>query len=80
MFFYPVRESLGGALLLSGKVDEAERVFRDDLVKHPGNARSLFGLEQALRKQGRDADAEWVKRAFDKAWADADTTLTIEGL
>ena len=80
VFFYPVRESLGAALLLSGKVDEAERVFREDLVKHPGNARSLFGLEQTLIKQGRDADAEWVKRAFDKAWVDADTTLTIEGL
>ena len=80
VFFYPVRESLGAALLLSGKVDEAERVFRDDLLKHPGSARSLFGLEQTLRKQGRDADAEWVKRAFDKAWVDADTTLTVEGL
>ncbi|MEQ1909044.1 MAG: hypothetical protein ABMA15_09485 [Vicinamibacterales bacterium] len=80
IFFYPVRESLGAALLLSGKVTEAERVFREDLLKHPGNARSLFGLEQTLRKQGRDADAEWVTRAFDKAWADADTTLTLEGL
>ena len=80
IFFYPVRESLGAALLLSGKVDEAERVFRDDLLKHPGNARSLFGLKETLLKQSRDADAEWVKRAFDKAWADADTTLTIDGL
>ena len=80
IFFYPVRESLGAALLLSGKADEAERVFRADLAKHPRNARSLFGLHESLVKQGKKADAEWVKRAFDEAWKDADTQLTIDAL
>ena len=80
VFFYPVRESLGAALLLSGKAPEAERVFREDLVKHPRNARSLFGLTESLTKQGKKADADWVKRAFDEAWKDADSTLAIEGL
>jgi hypothetical protein len=79
VFFYPVRESLGAALLLTGKAPEAERVFRDDLIKHPRNARSLFGLKESLIKQGRVADAGWVKRAFDEAWKGADTSLTIEG-
>ncbi len=80
VFFYPVRESLGAALLLSGKAADAERVFREDLAKHPRNARSLFGLHETLAKHGKSADAEWVKRAFDEAWRNADTTLTIEGL
>jgi hypothetical protein len=80
IFFYPVRESLGAALLLSGKPVDAERVFRDDLVRHPRNARSLFGLHESLVKQGKTADAEWVKRAFETAWKNADTTLTMEGL
>lgn len=80
VFFYPVRESLGAALLLDGKTAEAERVFRDDLTRHPRNPRSLFGLREALVKQGRSADADWVKRAFEEAWRDADTTLTIEAL
>jgi hypothetical protein len=80
IFFYPVRESLGAALLLNGKAEDAERVFRDDLARHPRNARSLFGLHESLRKQGKNADAEWVTRAFDEAWKDADTTLTIEAL
>ena len=80
VFFYPVRESLGAALLLSGKAADAERVFREDLARHPRNARSLFGLRESLTKQGKSADAEWVKRAFDEAWKDADTTLTIEAL
>ena len=80
VFFYPVRESLGAALLLSGKADEAERVFREDLVKHPRNPRSLFGLRESLAKQNRASDAEWVKREFDAAWKDADTALRIEAL
>ena len=80
IFFYPVRESLGAALLISGKADAAERVFREDLAKHPRNARSLFGLNESLVKQGKKADAEWVKRAFDEAWKDADTQLTIDSL
>ena len=80
VFFYPVRESLGAALLQAGNGEGAEDVFRDDLVRHPRNARSLFGLHESLIKQGRTTDAEWVKRAFDEAWKDADTTLTIEAL
>ena len=80
IFFYPVRESLGAALLLSGKAGDAERVFRDDLARHPRNARSLFGLHESLVTQGRTADAEWVKRAFDEAWKNADATLTLDGL
>jgi len=80
VFFYPVRESLGAALLLSGKAEDAERAFRDDLVRHPRNARSLFGLHESLVRQGRTADAEWVKRGFEDAWKNADATLTLEAL
>jgi hypothetical protein len=80
VFFYPVRESLGAALLLSGKATDAETVFRGDLQRHPRNARSLFGLHEALVKQARLADAVWVKREFEDVWQDADTTLSIEAL
>jgi fructose-specific component phosphotransferase system IIB-like protein len=82
VWFYPVRESLGGALLASGRAREAERVFRDDLVHHPRNARSLFGLHKSLVSQKRDADAAWVERQFEAAWSDADpgVVLSIESL
>ena len=80
VFFYPVRESLGAALLLAGRPQDAERVFREDLARHPRNGRSLFGLFESLTRQGRKADAAWVKGAFDEAWKDADTPLTIEAL
>ena len=78
IWFYPLRESLGAALLASGKAPEAERAFRDDLDRHPRNPRSLFGLHAALVAQGRDVDAAWIKRAFDEAWANADVKLDLE--
>jgi hypothetical protein len=80
VFFYPVRESLGAALLLDGKAQEAERIFREDLVRHPRNPRSLFGLRESLAKQNKTGDAEWVSREFEAAWKDADTALRIDAL
>jgi tetratricopeptide (TPR) repeat protein len=76
VWFYPVRESLGAAFLAAGRDADAERVFRDDLVKHPRNARSLFGLQAALTKQGKDVNAMWVQREFNDAWKNADVKLT----
>jgi tetratricopeptide (TPR) repeat protein len=78
VWFYPVRESLGATLLSAGRAADAERVFRDDLVKHPRNARSLFGLHAALTAQGKVADAAWVQREFNEAWKNADTKLTLD--
>jgi tetratricopeptide (TPR) repeat protein len=56
-WFFPVRESLGGALLISGDASGAEKVFRDDLDRNPRNPRSLFGLQRALLLEKRDYDA-----------------------
>jgi tetratricopeptide (TPR) repeat protein len=54
-WFYPTRETLGAALLRAGKADEAEKVFRDDLARNPGNPRSLYGLTQALKAQKKSS-------------------------
>jgi len=79
-WYYPVRESLGAALLTAGKAPDAESVFREDLHQNPRNPRSLFGLREALRAQGKEADATWVDRQFKETWKDADTTLTLAAL
>ncbi|HEY6971095.1 MAG TPA: hypothetical protein VJA94_17930 [Candidatus Angelobacter sp.] len=67
-WFFPVRESLGAALLLSGNASEAEKVFREDLDHNPRNPRSLFGLREALNAQHRDYDAQFVDKQFRSAW------------
>lgn len=67
-WYYPVRESLGAALLENGQVTEAEQVFREDLQRNPRNPRSLYGLWKSLEEQKRDVDAAWVKASFESAW------------
>ena len=67
-WFFPVRESLGGVLLLSGDSKGAEQVFREDLDKNPRNPRSLFGLHQALKAQDRNYDAGFVEKQFHNSW------------
>ena len=74
------RESLGGALLSDGQYQEAERVFRADLERNARNGRSLFGLVESLNAQGKKLDAQLVKKEFDAAWKNADTSLRIEDL
>jgi tetratricopeptide (TPR) repeat protein len=79
-WYIPARESLGGALILSGDYAGAEKVFRADLEKNPRSGRSLFGLHESLRLQGKQAAAQFVKREFDAAWKKADTQLRVEDL
>jgi tetratricopeptide (TPR) repeat protein len=79
-WFYPVRESLGGALLLSGQPERAEVVFRTDLEQYPRNPRSLFGLLNALEAQKKHDAAKEVRREFEAAWKSTDTTLTLKDL
>jgi hypothetical protein len=79
-WYYPVRESLGGALLLNGDEAEAEKVFRADLDKNPRNGRSLFGLAASLKAQGKTYAAQLVHREFEVAWKNADTQLRAEDL
>ena len=79
-WYYPVRESLGAALLASGKAKEAETVFREDLRRNPRNPRSLFGLKESLAAQHADADAAWVERQFREAWKNADVELKLGDL
>jgi tetratricopeptide (TPR) repeat protein len=75
-WYYPIRHSLGAALLKANQNAEAEQVYREDLKRFPENGWSLFGLAQALRAQGKNAEATAVDARFRKAWAGADVTLT----
>ena len=78
-WYYPVRESLGAALLRSGQAEGAERVFREDLKRNRRNGRSLFGLMESLKAQNRTDDAEWVALEFARAWRQG-SPLRVEDL
>ena len=79
-WFYPVRESLGGELLLNGQAARAEAVFRTDLEQYPRNPRSLFGLLKALEAQNKTANVEEVRGEFGAAWKNADVPLELGDL
>ena len=79
-WFYPVRENLGGALLLSGDAASAEKVFREDLDRNPRNPRSLFGLQQSLLQQKRDYDAGFVRKQLDASWKGSPQSLKLDDL
>jgi tetratricopeptide (TPR) repeat protein len=67
-WFFPVRESLGGVLLINGDAAGGEKVFRADLERNPRNPRSLFGLQQTLKAQDRNYDAGFIENEFHDSW------------
>jgi tetratricopeptide (TPR) repeat protein len=76
LWLQPVRHTLGAVYLMSGRYADAERAYREDLAKWPGNGWSLYGLSRALDKQGKAEEALAVKREYDRAWARADAPTT----
>src|SRR5437763_284445 len=79
-WFFPVRESLGAALLMNGDAAGAEKIFREDIETHPRNPRSIFGLQQALKTQKRDYDAGFVEKQFQSSWKGQGAQLRVEDL
>ncbi len=79
-WYYPMRESLGAALLLSGDAAAAETVFREGLRRSPNNGRMLFGLIETLKAQGKTEAMTWLDREFQAAWKGADLVLRVKDL
>lgn len=74
-WFFSVRHHLGNVLLKSGKYNEAEKIFKEDLQTWRKNGWALAGLYNALIKQNKTEDAEKTKKEFDEAWQHADIKI-----
>jgi tetratricopeptide (TPR) repeat protein len=74
-WYYPTRQSLGLAHLRAGEFEQAEAVYRRDLLDFPRNGWSMHGLVQSLRAQGLEAEADTVQAGFEQAWSLADVEL-----
>ena len=70
---FAARHWLGAALLEAGQFSEAERVYREELKKHPHNGWSLTGLKQALAAQHKPTSD--VEKDLAQSWARADTWI-----
>jgi hypothetical protein len=66
---------LGAALLEAKRPADAERVYREELVLHPHNGWSLFGLREALVAQNKTRDAENIKKEFEAAFVRSDVWI-----
>lgn len=66
-WYYPVRQSLGAALLQAGRPAEAEAAFAAALARFPNNAWSLYGLKQAQEAQGKQAAAAATQQRLNAA-------------
>lgn len=75
-WYFPNRDLLGAALLQSGRAADAEAVYRADLQEYRNNGWALFGLMKSLEAQNKTSEAAEVQKEFEKAWKDADVTLT----
>lgn len=71
----PVRHALGALLLESGRVEEAEAVYREDLDRHADNVWALSGLAECLRSQGREAEADAAEARLLEASRHADVPI-----
>lgn len=79
----PVRHALGALMLERGRIEEAERAYREDLglagdlprsCIHPDNIWSLKGLDECLRRRGVDdtAEATMIRQRLKLATARSD--------
>ena len=71
-----MRLYLGNALLVSGRFEEAEAVFKKDLRWHQNNGWSLFGLMKALEAQNKKNQAKVIQKQWASVWSHADVQLT----
>jgi tetratricopeptide (TPR) repeat protein len=63
----PARQYLGACLLHDGQPEAAEKVFREDLLKNPGNGWSLIGLSQSIKTEEASKFKEQVRESFASA-------------
>jgi tetratricopeptide (TPR) repeat protein len=72
----PARQYLGAFLLKLNKSEEAEKVYREDLVWNPGNGWSLLGLYQSLEAQQKSNELDKLKQLYTHSFSQADVLPT----
>jgi tetratricopeptide (TPR) repeat protein len=71
----PTRQNLGAVLLKAEKYEAAEKIYKEDLNILRQNGWSLIGLYKSLLAQGKNKEANTIKKEFTSAWQDADIEI-----
>ncbi len=79
-WYYPVRQSLGAVLFLSGDLDRAEESFRSSLNERPNNGWTLYGLLEIYKRRGDSNAAMEVEKRFAQTWMGDRSLLDLQRL
>jgi Flp pilus assembly protein TadD len=79
-WYYPVRQTLGAALMQTGRLDEAEEQFRRALKRAPNNGWSYYGLAEVYRARGNDDAARQMDAELAKTWIGDRSLLELSKL
>ena len=79
-WYYPVRQSLGAALMRARQPDVAYEVFQSALDRVPNNGWALYGLMQAQKALGETDDLVKTEQRFKEAWAGDPAALDLSRL
>jgi tetratricopeptide (TPR) repeat protein len=67
-WYYPIRQSLGSVRLRQGRLEDAEKAFRESLAKVRNNGWALAGLADVYKRQGNAKAERATRTAMGKAW------------
>jgi len=67
-WYYPVRQSLGSVRLRQNRLDDAERAFRESLVRVRNNGWAIAGLAEVYKRKGDRNGEAAAKRSYARAW------------
>ena len=67
-WYFPIRQSLGSVRLRQGRLDEAEKAFRDSLAKVRNNGWALAGLAEVYKRNGNAKAEKATRSAMARAW------------
>jgi tetratricopeptide (TPR) repeat protein len=79
-WYYPVRQSLGAALLQAGRLDAAEQQFQLSLRRAPNSAWARFGLAEVYKARGNAAAATREEEAVGRTWTGDRRLLQVRNL
>jgi tetratricopeptide (TPR) repeat protein len=71
----PARHAMGALLIEQGHFEQAEKVYRADLKRHPKNPWSLNGLAECLMELGKADEAAVIRKQFLSATERADVKI-----
>jgi len=67
-WYYPVRQSLGAIRLRQGRLDDAEKAFRDSLARVRSDGWVLAALAEIYERKGDAKARDATRAAFKRAW------------